>query len=151
MTMTLQERLGIENQILIRDGMSQFQVYRKDTYYYLWGEHKTSSGNLYTIWSPIPGNYPYQRPHIYIHRPNPLWGYANLKTVNSYGLSHAMHTLKNGPNGEVQVCHWRSDRWHSGITLNKIMLKVVLWLEAYEQHLSSGNTISEFVATMREL
>jgi len=149
--MTLQKRLGIENQILIRDGMSQFQVYQRGARYYLWGEHKTSSGNFYTIWSPIPSNYPYQCPQVYIYRPNPLWGYANLKTINSYGLSHYMHTLENGPNGEVQICHWRPDRWHSGITLNKVMLKVVLWLEAYEQHLSSGETISEFVRTMREL
>src|SRR3989338_4723569 len=116
MLMTLQERLGLENGILIRDGMSQFQVYRRDTHYYLWGEQKTNSGNLYTIWSPIPGNYPYQRPEVYIYNPNPLYGYASLRTINSYGLSHDMHTLENGPNGEVQVCHWRSDRWHSGIT-----------------------------------
>lgn len=151
MLMTLQERLGLENQILIRDGMSQFQVYRRDAYYYLWGEQKTNSGNIYTVWIPIPSNYPYQRPEAYIYKPNPLYGYANIRTINGYGLSHDMHTLENGPNGEVQICHWRSDRWHSGITLNKVMLKVILWLEAYEQHLSSGQTISQFMATMREL
>jgi hypothetical protein len=59
-----------------------------------------------------------------------------------------MHTLANGPRGEVQICHWRDDRWHSAITLNKVMIKVVLWLEAYEQYLSSGKAIAEFVKTM---
>ena len=62
-----------------------------------------------------------------------------------------MHTLSNGPNGEVQICHWRQNRWHSGITLNKVILKVILWLEAYEQHLVTGQSINEFVRTMQEL
>jgi len=61
-------------------------------------------------------------------------GARYTKTVNSIGVSHAMHTLGNGPNGKWQICHWRDDRWHSGITLNKVMLKAILWLEAYEQH-----------------
>lgn len=149
--MTLEERLGWENQILIRDGLSQFQVYRYQyaSTYFLRGEHKTSNNNSYTIWSPLP-NYPDTCPPVYISKPNPLVGYGG-RTINSYGTSgtsHDMHTLGNGPNGEVQVCHWRQSRWHSGITLNKVMLKVILWLEAYEQHLSTGKTINEFVRTM---
>jgi hypothetical protein len=59
-----------------------------------------------------------------------------------------MHTLENGPSGAVQICHWRDDRWHSGITFDKVMLKVIVWLEAYEQHLSTGDSIASFVGTM---
>lgn len=154
--MTLQERLGYENQILKQDGLSQFLVYNDSpkNSYYLWGEHRTNIGKAYTIWSPIPSNYPYSYPPVYIYKPNPLIGYAGLKTINSYGnngTSHDMHTLSNGPNGEVQICHWRQNRWHSGITLNKVILKVILWLEAYEQHLVTGQSINEFVRTMQEL
>ncbi len=151
--MTLQERLTLENQILIRDGLSQFRVYcgQQGNSYFLRGEHRTNSGSSYKIRGPIPSRYPYERPPIYIYEPNPLWGHGYARTINSYGLSHYMHTLENGPNGEVQICHWRSDRWHSGITLNKVMLKVILWLEAYEQHLLSGKTISDFVRTMQAL
>ena len=147
--MNLVERLTLENQILRRDGMAQFQVYGSPSGgYYLWGEHRTNAGSSYTLWAPLPSGFPHGCPPLYIHAPNPLWGYAYGKTINSYGLSHAMHTLNNGPNNEVQICHWRSDRWHSGITLNKVMLKATLWLEAYEQHLSSGRDIDEFVKTM---
>ena len=148
--MTLQERLGLENQILQHDGLSQFQVYQSNNGYafYLWGTHRTNSGNAYELWSPIPSGYPSNRPPVYVWKPNPLRGYSYIKTINSYGVSHSMHTLSNGPNGEVQICHWRDERWHSGITLNKVMLKVVLWLEAYEQHLSSGDPITSFVGTM---
>ena len=146
----LEERLGIENQILIKDGFSQFQIYRASdgSSYYLMGDHGTNSGKIYTIWGPIPNYYPYSRPPMYIYKPNPLVGYGGIKTINSYGLWHGMHTLANGPNGEVQICHWRDDRWHSAITLNRVMIKVVIWLEAYEQHLSTGKPIAEFVRTM---
>ena len=148
--MTLHERLALENQILLRDGLSQFRVYRSENLrsYDLWGTHNTNSGRSYEIWSPIPNQYPDERPPIYINKPSPLPAYRQGKSVNSYGTSHSMHTLWNGPNGEVQICHWRDERWHSAITLNKVMLKVVLWLEAYEQYLSSGSSISDFVGSM---
>jgi len=148
--MTLQERLVLENQVLERDGLSQFQVYRAQDgeSYYLWGVHRTNASNAYTIWSPIPIDFPYKRPPVYVHEPNPLPGYRYGESINGYGLSHSMHTLSNGPNSEVQICHWRDERWHSGITLNKVMIKIVLWLEAYEQYRTSGTTISEFVRTM---
>jgi len=126
--MTLQERLILENQLLERDGLSQFQVYRNEhrESFYLWGAHNTNCGKTYTIWSPLPTLYPDRRPPVYIHIPNPLPSYVTSQSLNSYGLSHNMHTLKNGPHREVQICHWRDDRWHSAITLNKVMIKVVL-------------------------
>ena len=150
--MTLEERLILENQILDREGFSQFKIYVGQTpgTYYLWGAHRTNAGNSYQIQSPIPSGYPYSKPSVYVHQPNPLWGYGHLRTINCYGVSHNMHALSNGPNGEVQICHWHSDRWHSGITLNRVMLKVVLWLEAYEQHLATGKDICDFVRTMSQ-
>lgn len=148
--MTLEERLVLDNQLLKQEGFSQFQIYVGQTpgTYYLWGEHRTNAGNLYQIRGPIPNEYPYSKPPIYVQYPNPLLGFGYGKTINSYGVSHNMHTFSNGPDGEVQICHWNSDRWHSGITLNRVMLKVVLWLEAYEQHLATGKDICDFVRTM---
>lgn len=148
--MTLHDRLILENQILSRDGLSQFKVYQRgnSSSYYLTGLHNTNSGNPYELWSPIPAQYPDTRPSIYVNNPNPLPAYTHGKSVNVYGISHAMHTLSNGPSGQVQICHWRSDRWHSGITLNKVMIKALIWLEAYEQYRSSGSPIHHFVRTM---
>ena len=147
--MTFLERLDLENKILQKSGMSQFQIYRDyGNTYTLTGIYKSNSGNRYTLYSPIPSNYPEGRPKLYIKNPNPLYGYANQRTINSYDVSHSMHTLSNGPSGEVQICHWRSERWHSAITFNKVMLKAMLWLEAYEQHLSTGRTIDSYVRTM---
>lgn len=150
--MDLRQRLTFEQGVLLRDGLSQFSI-RFDSargLYYIWGEHRTNSGKPYVLWSPIPNTFPYGRPPLYIWSPNPLLAYGG-GTVNSYGTSgtsHDMHTLRNGPNGEVQICHWRDERWHSGITLNKVLLKGMLWLEAYEQHMATGRPIKDFVGTM---
>ena len=131
--------------------MSQFKIYDdQNGGYYLFGHHRTNSNNSYTLWSPIPYGFPNSRPHLYIRSPNPLYAFERSITVNSLGVSHRMHTLGNGPDGEVQICHWRDDRWHSGITFNKVMIKAMLWLEAYEQHLSTGHDIDEFVKTMNQ-
>lgn len=150
--MTLIDRLILENQLLKSDGLDQFQVYKSNysNDYFLWGIHNTNSGKQYEIRSPIPTGYPYDRPPVYINKPNPLPSYKIGVSINNYSMSHYMHTLLKGPNGEVQICHWRDARWHSGITLNKVMLNVVIWLEAYEQHLSTGQNICDFVSTMRE-
>lgn len=153
--MILEERLILENQILSREGFSQFQIYTGQTAgnYNLWGEQRSSSGNLYKIWSPIPLGYPYSKPPVYVYEPNPLWAYGGYQTINSFGkngTSHRMHTLTNGPNDEVQICHWHPDRWHSGITFNRVILKVILWLEAYEQHRATGKDICDFVRTMAQ-
>ncbi len=150
--MDLRQRLILEQGILLRDGLSQFSILfdTQRALYYVWGEHRTNSGRPYVLWSPIPSTFPWSRPPLYIYSPNPLPAYGG-STINRYGpseISHGMHTLSNGPNGEVQICHWRDERWHSGITLNKVLLKGLLWLEAYEQHLTTGRQIAEFVGTM---
>lgn len=149
--MSLAERLSLENLILIRDEMSQFLIryYQPGNFYYIFGDYNSNSGKNYTIWCRIPDYYPETFPQVYVHYPNPLVGFGGV-SVNSYGTSHRMHTLHNGSNGEVQICHWRQSRWHSGITLNKVMIKVMLWFEAFEQHLSTGRPIDDFVSTMKE-
>lgn len=148
--MTLEDRLRTEQAILNQDGLSQFEIYVAESgnSYYLLGTHRTNSRRSYDLWIPIPAFYPNLRPPLYIAKPR-LVPMFNGRSVNNLGVSHEMHTLSNGPNGEVQICHWRDDRWHPGLTLNKVMLKGLIWLEAYEQHLSSGQSIASFVATMR--
>lgn len=148
--MTLLERLNLENQILNRDGMSQYLIkyYQPEDFYYIYGDYNSSSGRSYTVWCRVPNYYPNICPSVYVHKPNPLVGYGGV-FINSYGTHHSMHTLEPSNSGEVQICHWRQSSWHSGITLNKVMIKVMLWFEAFEQHLQSGQPIDNYVSTMK--
>lgn len=144
-------RLYLENEVLHHEGFTQFSVYwyqSTDTYEAS-GTTSSSSGKLYTLAIPIPSGFPQQRPPMYLTYPFPLYA-ADGSRVSSMGLSHNMHTLAPSSAGQVQVCHWRDDRWHSGILLHKVFLKGLLWIEAYEQHLATGRPLAEFVSTMKE-
>ncbi len=147
--MNLLERLNLENQILNRDGMSQYLIryYQSGNFYYIYGDYNSSSGRNYTLWCRIPDYYPNICPSVYVHKPNPLKDFGGVP-ISGLGTSHSMHTLAPSSSGEVQICHWRQSSWHSGITLNKVMVKVMLWFEAYEQHLITGQSINDFVSTM---
>jgi ubiquitin-protein ligase len=142
-------RMVLEHQALQREGFEQFSVYHDRSYDIYWasGTQRTSSGGHYRLHLPIPAGYPYQRPPLFVTEPYRLRTYEG-SMVSSLGISHAMHTLSPNSSGHVQICHWREDRWHSGIMLHRVFLKGMIWIEAYEQHLATGHPISEFVKTM---
>ena len=142
-------RLAIEHQILQREGFSQFSVYHDRTCdaYYASGVATSSSGRRYSLHSPIPVGFPTQRPPLYVTDPHPLL-MADGTPISRLGVSHSMHTLTPRDNGTVQICHWRDSRWHSAIVLQKVFLKALIWIEAYEQHLATGRPLADFVRTM---
>lgn len=145
------KRLVLEHEILQREGFDQFSVYinnSTDTYYAA-GTATANSGRRYQLHIPIPSGYPVERPPMYLTDPYPL-RMANGNLVASLGVSHQMHTLEPSSSGWVQICHWRTARWHSGIVLQKVFLKGLIWIEAYEQHLATGRPLAEFVLTMAE-
>ena len=145
------QRLYIEHETLQREGFTQFTVYHdkvNDTYYAS-GYATSNAGYRYGLYLTIPSGFPYKRPFMYVTDPLPLLMRDGSKLA-SLGVSHYMHTLTPSSNGMVQICHWRDERWHSGILLFKVFLKGLLWIEAYEQHLATGRNLSEFVGTMAE-
>jgi hypothetical protein len=146
------QRLVMEHQILQREGFSQFSVYHQAAYdtYYASGVATSNSGRGYSLYMPIPSGFPTQRPPLYITEPHPLL-MADGKAISSLGVSHSMHTLTPHTSGYVQICHWRDARWHSGIVLQKVFLKAHIWIEAYEQHLTTGRPLADFVRTMAEV
>lgn len=145
------QRLYLENEVLRREGFDQFGVYRgsSDDTYFASGTATANSGHRYHLYMPIPPLYPYQRPSLYVTDPNPLRMFDG-RPVSSFGVSHQMHTLTPHPAGWPQICHWRDARWHSGILLQKVFMKALIWIEAYEQHLATGRPLADFVSTMAE-
>ncbi|MBZ5538108.1 MAG: hypothetical protein LAO31_19320 [Acidobacteriia bacterium] len=145
------QRLLLEHEILQREGFTQFSVYQDraaDTYFAS-GVTLSNAGYRYRLHIPIPSGFPYQRPPMYITEPLPLL-MADGTPLSRLGVSHQMHTLAPSSNGMVQVCHWRDARWHSSILLQKVFLKGLIWIEAYEQHIDTGRPLAEFVRTMGE-
>lgn len=145
------QRLVLEHEILQREGFSQFSVYyeNSDDSYFAAGYATSNAGYRYRLWIPIPAGYPQQRPPMYITEPHPLL-MRDQTPVSALGVSHKMHTLAPSANGMVQICHWRDNRWHSGIVLQKVLLKGLIWIEAYEQYIANGRDLADFVRTMAE-
>lgn len=145
------ERLSLEHALFQHEGMNQFGVWylRESGTYSASGIATSSSGRKYDLYMDVPSGFPEERPPLYLTAPRPLLG-ANGQPISALGVSHAMHTLTPSPNGSIQVCHWRDNRWHAGIFLYQVFLKGLIWIEAYEQHLATGRPISEFVRSMPE-
>lgn len=145
------QRLGLEHAILQQEGFSQFSIYwdKGDDSYYASGVTLSNSGRRYGLHISIPSGFPDERPPMYLTEPFPLL-MADGTRVFSLGVSHQMHTLAPLSNGLVQLCHWREARWRSGIKLQQVFLKGLLWIEAYEQHLTTGRPLAEFVPTMAD-
>ena len=145
------QRLYLEHHALIREGLDQFGVYHDKPSDVCWaaGYATSNAGFRYRLYIPIPSGYPYQRPSMYITDPQPLL-MRDGSRVSSLGVSHSMHTLTPHEHGWPQLCHWRDARWHSGIMLHKVFLKGLLWIEAYEQHIATGQPLADFVRTMAE-
>ena len=144
-------RLLLEHNILQEEGFTQFSVYldRSTDTYSASGTTFSNAGYRYGLWIPIPQGFPYQRPPMYVTEPFPL-RMRDGSLISALGISHQMHTLTPHPNGMVQICHWRDARWHSGIVLQKVFLKSLIWIEAYEQHIATGHPLADFVQTMAE-
>jgi hypothetical protein len=145
------QRMVVENEILQREGFDQFTVYynRDSDAYWAVGNATSNSGRRYRLYIPLPSGYPHQRPPMYVTEPNPLRMFDG-SLLCGQGVSHAMHTLTPHASGWPQICHWRDARWHAGIVLQKVFLKGLLWIEAYEQHLTTGRPLADFVRTMAE-
>jgi hypothetical protein len=144
-------RLALEHQLLQNYGFTQFSVYHHaaTNTYSAGGTMSSNAGYPYHLFITIPAGFPTQRPPMYITEPCPLL-MADRVPVNTLGISHRMHTLAPHDCGWVQICHWRDSRWHAGIYLHQVLLKGLIWIEAYEQHIATGRDLAEFVRTMAE-
>lgn len=136
-------RLAAEEK-LMKKYMRDFHFYNRTGNTYIKGEVQTSGRrNKYTLKLTLPSDFPYDEPYLYVASPNILWQYGHQETVNSEGTSHAFHTTDNGSDNCIKICH--THYWDPSITCVKIILKGILWLEAYEGHLRTGKDLAEFL------
>lgn len=131
--------------------LPQFELYHSDDEYFFQGWQSSISENRnYQLKLVIPKHYPDQRPNLYITYPVILPKYKNQGTINSdYQVSHAFHTCRNGPGGCVQICHFNPSTWDATRTCVGVFFKGMLWLIAYEYHLTWGKSIDENIREIK--
>lgn len=135
------ERLALEEQLLARY-MSGFGFYDRTGNAYVQGWCTTNGGNNYALRLCLPPDFPYDEPKLWVVSPQTLWLHGNRGTVNSLGTSHAFHVYGND-SGYVNICH--TSDWDASITIVKVLLKGILWCEAYDGHLRTGQDLADFL------
>ena len=58
------------------------------------------------------------------------------------------HTLGT-QDGCTEICHFEPSLWKDSNTLYQVFMKGLIWLEAYEAHLRTGETLSRYLAEMQ--
>ena len=61
--------------------------------------------------------------------------------------SAEFHTL-SGIDGHTHICHFKASLWTDNNTLYQVVMKGLIWLEAYEAHLRTGKSMDVFLAEM---
>lgn len=107
------------------------------------GNYLSSANNEYTLCAVIKKNFPFEMPSLYVTRPLILIGYGGV-TIQSYGTSHTMHVWSSDWNNYVKICHWRDEFWSAEYTILSVLMKGILWVEAFEAHRKTGKSIDEF-------
>jgi len=104
---------------------------------------RTSNGKTYRLHITIPPDYPSQMPQVFVVFPKPLYDFLG-RDLSAIGCSGTMHLLGSS-NGNIQLCHFNAEFWHQNLTLYKVALKALVWLEAYQNHLITGQDIDYYV------
>jgi hypothetical protein len=133
------ERFAFEANLVARYmGHYRFFNPRGDTY--VEGVARRSGWtNAYRARLTLPTDYPHQRPELCVLNPRTLPLREPRVSLNRMGLSHAYHTNGTDAHGNVHICY--TQNWKASMTCVFVLKKLALWLEAYEEHLCTGEII----------
>ena len=96
----------------------------------------------YTLRIYIPADYPNACPRVVITSPPYCLRKFDGTAMDSSSVDN--HTW-NSKDGCTQICHYRPVEWTSENTLYQVAMKGLIWLEAYEAHLRTGNSLSDYL------
>lgn len=138
------ERLNLEKSVLQRE-MPHVQCVFKDmdtAHPYVLMPVRTKNGKVYTIRIDLD-RFPNEVPHAFVTK--------MLKTKDGAEMnspSAAMHTLST-EHGYTRICHYGYQSWTPMVSLLKVYVKCALWLNVYELHLRTGNTMDYYLNHQR--
>lgn len=144
--MITQQRLTIEKQAL-DFGFPRRYVFHNIGTSNEWLELglRTNAGKTYRL-KVVLGGFPYSKPTVYVIFPTPfdLRDFRG-KLLKDYGVSALMHLLTPDSFGNIQLCHYSSNSWSTNVTLYKVALKCLVWLNCYDGHLRTGQPLDYYL------
>ena len=100
---------------------------------------KCNSGTQHTLRVYIPHDFPNSCPNVVFKEPE-----SRISDFQDQRSSHT-YPLRNHE-GYLRIRHCDERDWTCENTLYQVLVKGLLWLEAYEGHLRTGNSIDSFLA-----
>ena len=70
--------------------------------------------------------------------------YNMVKYNYSQGDNHTGYNI----DGYSGICHFRPNLWRANNTLYQVFMKGLIWLEAYQSHLRTGQPLSKYLSEM---
>lgn len=101
-----------------------------------------SSDRQYTLRIYIPADYPNSCPQMVVSNPSYCLRKRDGSLLNS-GSSDD-HTW-GSKDGCTQICHYKPAEWTDDNTFYQVAMKGLIWLEAYEAHLRTGQSLSNYL------
>ena len=99
----------------------------------------------YTLRVYLPSDYPNSCPQMVVSSPSSCLRRQNGSLLNeSSGADHTYGTR----DGLTVICHFRPNLWRDDNTLYQVIMKGLIWLEAYEAHLRTGSPLSRYLQEM---
>lgn len=137
-----QNRLNKEWE-LIQQYFPEFKLKYVDTRVCIEGWMKTNLSTKYQVRLYIPRDMPNSIPEVLILYPEHLIDYHGRALVD-YGQDAAMHLL-TPHDGYPSICTFKPTHWNPNRTLYNVLMKVRIWLEAYQGHLVTGRPLDYFI------
>ena len=145
MSSPVNNRISFESKIMSIH-LPYIKLYRDRFGFCFAGRYTTTSGGrTFRLKLSLSYNYPEEMPNLYVVDPILLRTHDFKGNINSKGISHSFHTRTNGPGGCVQICHFSPLSWDSSKTCIGVMVKALLWLEAYSTYLATGINIADIL------
>jgi hypothetical protein len=141
-----QYRLAVERRILA-ENMPDFSFCDPVGDTRVEGSWTSSADKTYYIVITIPQGFPEECPGCYVSEPSPLLSFEG-KPLEALGSNHLMHLWETDRPGWAKLCTYRPEGWSAAHSLEKVVQKAMLWIEAYEGHLSTGWPINHFLLDM---
>ncbi|KAK2563575.1 hypothetical protein P5673_013304 [Acropora cervicornis] len=95
-----------------------------------------SNEKKYTLRVYIPSNFPNDCPRMVAIPPQRTW------------FSYYLRKKDGSIDGYTRICHFKASLWTDNNTLYQVVMKGLIWLEAYEAHLRTGKSMDVFLAEM---
>ena len=138
-----QKRLGLEKELLDKYFPNRVKWIDPGSGTKVEVQVTCSNDRQYTLRVYIPEDFPNSCPKMVVKS-------AMLRAYNGVYLHQYPGDNHTGYNidGYSGICHFRPNLWRANNTLYQVFMKGLIWLEAFQSHLRTGQPLSKYLSEM---